>query len=130
MFYGATIGERLKKLRKDKGEKQQDVADDILVDRTVLSLFEGNKRKPDIKKLIALANHFDVTTDFLLCRSDVKKADTTLQAVAEYTGLSDEAIKRIVSLKNLSFKNIYLRNNIETFDDFICSDFFLKLYNR
>lgn len=73
MFYGETTGERLKKLRKDKGENQQDVADDILVDRTVLSLFEGNKRKPNIEKLIALANHFDVTTDFLLCRSDVKK---------------------------------------------------------
>ena len=72
MYYGMTIGERLKKLREDKGEKQQDVANAILVDRTVISFFERNERKPDVDKLIALAKHFDVTTDFLLCCSDVK----------------------------------------------------------
>lgn len=95
-----TIGDRLRKLRTEKGETQQDVASAILVDRTIISLYEGNKRKPDTDKLIALANHFDVTTDFLLCQSNVKKSDTTMQAVSEYIGLSDEAILKIKSMKD------------------------------
>lgn len=114
MYYGMTIGERLKKLREDKGEKQQDVANAILVDRTVISFFERNERKPDVDKLIALAKHFDVTTDFLLCRSDVKKVDATLQAISEYMGLSDEAIRRVA----MSKKTL---DNEDLLDDFICS---------
>lgn len=120
MYYGMTIGERLKKLREDKGEKQQDVANAILVDRTVISFFERNERKPDVDKLIALAKHFDVTTDFLLCCSDVKKTDTTLQAVSKYIGLSDEAIKNI----KLVDKKL---DAIGLLDTFICSSTFLNM---
>ena len=120
MYYGLTIGERLKKLREDKGEKQQDVANAILVDRTVISFFERNERKPDVDKLIALAKHFDVTTDFLLCQSDVKKADITLQAISKYIGLSDEAIRRVIMSRN-ALKNKKL------LDGLICSSAFVRM---
>ena len=120
MPYGFTIGERLKELRDEKNEKQQDVASAICVDRTVISFYERNERKPDADKLIALANHFGVTTDFLLCLSDVKKSDTTLQAVSKYIGLSDEAIRKIRLSKNAL-------ENKELFDEFICSPAFSQM---
>lgn len=119
MYYGDTTGERIRKLREDKGERQQDVANAILSDRTYISFIESNKRNPDIEKLIALANHFDVTTDFLLCRSNVKKPDTNMQAVSEYIGLSDESVKKIVSLKGGT-------NYLNILDEFICSSSFLE----
>lgn len=116
---GKTTGERLKELRKEKGEIQEVTAKALSIERSVLSNFENNVRTPDIDKLKALADYFDVTVDFLLCRSDVKKADTTLQAVSEYIGLSDEAILKIKSMKNE-------RENIEMIEKIVKDRLFIK----
>lgn len=114
-----TTGERLKELRKEKGEKQEVVAKALSIDRSVLSNYENDVRTPDIEKFQALANYYNVTVDFLLCRSDVKKADTTLQAVSEYIGLSDEAILKIKSMKNE-------QENIEIIEKFVKDRLFMK----
>lgn len=34
--------------------------------------YESGDRRPDYEKLVALADYFDVTTDYLLGRSDVR----------------------------------------------------------
>ena len=61
---------RIQKLRKDKGLMQLELAKIINVHQTAISQWETGKTNPDMATLRLLAEYFDVTTDYLLGRSD------------------------------------------------------------
>ena len=60
--------------------------------------------------LTILADYFNVTTDYLLGRTDVATPDADLRAVCEYTGLSEETIEMVSSLscKESAMLDMYL----------------------
>lgn len=58
--------EKLKKLRKEKGLTQQEVADLVHVNRVTYTNWEKGNRKPTYENLSMLACIFDVSIDFLL----------------------------------------------------------------
>ena len=60
------FGERLKKLRKENDEMQLDLAQILKVDTSMISLWENGKNYPEVKKLIEIAEHYGVSTDYLL----------------------------------------------------------------
>lgn len=62
------IGERLRKLRGDR--TQSDFAKEIDVARTTYAMYEQNNREPDYETLQKIANFYNVTTDYLLERTD------------------------------------------------------------
>ncbi|MDR3264347.1 MAG: helix-turn-helix domain-containing protein [Clostridiales bacterium] len=62
---------RIKALREDKDLRQIDVADKTGIDQKTLSNYETGKTNPDSYALIKLADFFNVTVDYLLCRSTV-----------------------------------------------------------
>ena len=68
----AQFGEILAELRKDHKMSQKELAKIIYVSTGTISNYETGTRFPDGRKLIALADHFHVTTDYLLgrCRQD------------------------------------------------------------
>lgn len=67
-----TFGERFKKLRIEKGLKQQELVDDFnktfkhTVTKSSISQYEHNKKSPEIKALKKFALYFDVSIDYLL----------------------------------------------------------------
>ena len=61
---------RLNSLRKACGKSQQDVATALSVSRQVFNNYELGKREPDYGMVIRLAEYFNVTTDYLLGKSD------------------------------------------------------------
>ena len=65
----ASFGELLRELREDNKMTQKDLADKIYVTVGTISNYENNQHMPDIEKLVAIANFFNVTTDYLLGRS-------------------------------------------------------------
>ncbi|RKD23730.1 helix-turn-helix domain-containing protein [Caminicella sporogenes] len=67
------IGDRLKKLRKEKGFEAQYVAKKINVAKSTYSGYENNKSVPNYDILKKLADLFDCTTDYLLGRTDRKE---------------------------------------------------------
>lgn len=60
------IGEVIKKLRKDKGMTQEDLAQYVGVSTPAISKWESGTTYPDITTLPILANLFEVTIDNLL----------------------------------------------------------------
>jgi len=86
----SVFSDRLKQLRLDKGENQSDVAAVLGVSVQSYSAYEGS-REPKYDLLCKIAEHYDVTTDYLLGVSDAKKPDTA--DVMEVTGLSEKAIE-------------------------------------
>ena len=64
---------RLTILRKSKKVAQIDVALAIGMNQNSYSKYETGKSKPPLKKLILLSNYYDVSVDYLLNRTDIKK---------------------------------------------------------
>ena len=61
---------RLREVRKLKGKKLKECAACIGIQVRSYQAYEGGEREPDIKNLIALADFFDVTLDYLMGRTD------------------------------------------------------------
>ncbi len=64
---------RLKKLRQKKKVSQLKLAMDLDLNQNSISRYENNQREADYKTLIALADYFDVSIDYLLERTDNPK---------------------------------------------------------
>ncbi|WP_297872152.1 helix-turn-helix domain-containing protein [uncultured Oscillibacter sp.] len=64
------IAERLRTLRKEKKLRQSDVARLLGIGVRTYQYYEGDDHRPDYEMLIALADLFGVSTDYLLGRSD------------------------------------------------------------
>lgn len=88
----SVFSDRLKQLRLDKGENQSDIAAFLGVSVQSYSAYEGS-REPKYDLLCKIAEHYSVTTDYLLGVSDAKKPDAA--DVMEVTGLSEKAIEHL-----------------------------------
>lgn len=96
------FAQRLKTLRKERGITQQQLADGVGISKGGLSYYENSGRTPDISILKRFADYFGVTTDYLLGRTNAQTQKAKLQAVCNYTGLSDKAIYLLSDLKETS----------------------------
>ena len=64
------IGFKIKELRTEYGVKQKELAKKIHIAANTLSQFETGKANPGYDVLIALADFFEVSGDYLLGRAD------------------------------------------------------------
>lgn len=63
-----TIGNNIKKLRKESGITQEQIASKLCISRQALSNYETGKRIPDIYELIVFADLFEVSLDTIVGR--------------------------------------------------------------
>lgn len=66
------FGDRLKELRKSQGLTQEDLATAINVSRQSIGNYENYSVYPDLDTLVKIADFFNVSTDYLLCRTNKK----------------------------------------------------------
>ncbi|MCI8436538.1 MAG: helix-turn-helix transcriptional regulator [Lawsonibacter sp.] len=64
---------RMKELRKEKKLKQQELADEFSVKLRTYQGYEYGESYPEVAKLLAIADFFDVSLDYLMGRSDVRE---------------------------------------------------------
>ena len=61
---------RLKEIRKSKGISQLKMAMDLNTNQNTISRYETGEREPGINELIKIADYFNVSVDYLLCRTN------------------------------------------------------------
>lgn len=61
-----TFSERLVQLRKEKNITQKQLANELNLSEVGIQNYEGERRKPAYDVLIALADYFDVSLDYLV----------------------------------------------------------------
>lgn len=64
------VHEALRRFRQGTGLKQEEVAEKLGIKRQAYQPYETGKVTPSVNMIIKMANVFDVTTDYLLGRSD------------------------------------------------------------
>ncbi|MBU2703378.1 transcriptional regulator with XRE-family HTH domain [Sporomusaceae bacterium BoRhaA] len=66
----SSFGERLRSLRKLHNLKAEELAEIVGVKRRIIFMYEKNDSNPSYDVLIALADYFKVSLDYLVGRSD------------------------------------------------------------
>ena len=67
------FGKRLREARISKKLTQQYVADILGMTVNAYQKYEQSERHPSLETLVKIADLFDVSTDWLLCRDDYLK---------------------------------------------------------
>lgn len=69
------IIERLKKLRKEGKLTQKDIATFLNISQPAYQQFESGKKKMNLETMEKLADYFNVSTDYLLGKTDFPDID-------------------------------------------------------
>lgn len=64
------FSKRLKELREENNLSQEQLAKATGISRSCISMYESNNRVANLNALIALADYFNVSLDFLVGRVD------------------------------------------------------------
>ncbi|NLV75923.1 MAG: helix-turn-helix transcriptional regulator [Tissierellia bacterium] len=70
MFSKKIFAERVKMLRKQKNIKQSELGEMVGLSYTAISDIERGRRTTTIEKLVAIADYFEVSIDYLVGRTD------------------------------------------------------------
>ncbi|WP_251861986.1 helix-turn-helix transcriptional regulator [Clostridium sp. Marseille-Q2269] len=62
--------DRLKGLREDRDLTQDQIADVLNTTRSAVANYENGIREPDIHLLVKIADYFNISLDYLLCRTN------------------------------------------------------------
>jgi transcriptional regulator with XRE-family HTH domain len=89
-----TTGERISKLRLERGYSQPKLAEELNVSQSTVAMWESNKRSVNNQDLIKLSKLFNVSTDYLLGNSDQKHYyDLTEQERIDLGKLADKMLE-------------------------------------
>nr|WP_325186608.1 helix-turn-helix transcriptional regulator [uncultured Oscillibacter sp.] len=72
------FGERLRKLRKQRGLSQNELSKHIGISKSSVNMYERGEREPSFETLEAIADYFNVDMDFLLGRSPIYRIQENL----------------------------------------------------
>lgn len=96
-----SIGERLTKLREEKGYMQKEVAEKVGIAPNTLSGYERDVRTPDAETLVKLAKFYGVSVDYIL-GIETSNIYLSLAKEAELNGIDPDDIKlAIETIKKL-----------------------------
>ncbi len=117
----AELGNKIRVLRENKKETQDDLKKVLnFNNRQQVSYIERGDRLPTLEQIGILAQHYNVTTDYLLGLSAVATNDADLKAVCDYTGLEKDTIQFFFENKNLKASDGSVHTTLnKSFIDFI-----------
>jgi len=64
------LGERLNKLRQERGLTQQELADLFHISNSTISSYETGNRIPDVEFLLKLSKFYNISSDYIIGLSD------------------------------------------------------------
>lgn len=109
---------RLKLLREEKGLIQKDIAKLLNVSIPAINQYESGKRDMSTETVIKLAEYFNVSTDYLLGKSDIRNPEELKNVkFANAGGLDTKGLdeddllelqRQVEYMKKLKQKNKYI----------------------
>ncbi len=101
------FSERFKALREEKGLTQEELSKILGVGRSTIAGYETKSKQPNYELLNKISIFFDVSTDYLLGLTDVKKYSEDILAFNSTEGLTEDDIKLVHQMiQNMRDKNL------------------------
>ena len=115
LYSNHTFSQRIDDLRKPEGKtlftleelsKHIEKKTGVHISSAQLGKYEDSDIDDNItlNKLLAIADFYDVSIEYLVGRSDVKSNDSTDKYISKKLGLSDDAIKTLSEIKRRHLK--------------------------
>ena len=98
--YDSVFATRLRALMEHSKTTQQELAKVTNITRQAIAQYADGSVQPNIEKLYKIAEHFKVSADYLLGRTNEPTTDTTVQGIHKYTGLNQDAIGQLKHMKD------------------------------
>lgn len=95
-----SLGRRINEILGEKNILQKDLARALGVQKSAVSYFMNDARKPNIQQLGMIADFLGVTTDYLLGRTDTRTPDIDVQSITDKTGLSEASVYLLTEYGN------------------------------
>lgn|SRR5690554_6826309 len=109
------IGERIKKERKKRGISQRNLANRINISHTTIARIEKGETKPDASTTIALADFFQVSTDYILGRADKRPEAIKPKEIFKSPYKETQTFKNIVKIiDRLTLDELQMVNGVIT----------------
>ncbi|WP_160676740.1 helix-turn-helix transcriptional regulator [Clostridium sp. C8-1-8] len=111
-----TIAERIVKVRTDEGLNQVDFARKLNLSKQTVSNYETGIRQPGLDIILKISDEFNISTDYLLGKSEYKTLDAHKLSTINSTILDTSLVNKLseVSNENLTFiKNVFLMNGLD-----------------
>lgn len=96
----------IKKLRTEKEISQEDLGKILNLSKSTISLYESNKREPDFKTLEMFADFFNVTTDYLLGRTDDSIPIKKIKKQPEFSPIDKKLINAYIKMDDKNKEKI------------------------
>ncbi len=108
---------RLKELRIENGLTQGELAEQFGLKASIVGMYENNRRMPEIRTLSLMADFFNVSTDYLLDRTNLReqfmperlrniRGEISLDEYATKLGISKNLLERYECGKEIPSKGI------------------------
>ena len=106
-----TTGKRIAKLREQKNVTQKELAEHLGISSPAVVAYEHDRSRP-VRYLKEIADYFDVTVDYLLCKTDDPKGTQTdiaeLKLLSFYRKLNQKGKDDLLTIaESFSFNPIY-----------------------
>lgn len=105
------FSENLKRIRKEHNLSQEQLADELGVSRQAISKWESAVAYPEMEKIIALCDKFNLNIDDLL-HKDIKEVKGEEESKKKINSLIDDFLKFITDTINL-FSNMNFKSKIK-----------------
>lgn len=92
--------ERLKKLRNERNVSQDTVGKSLNIGGRTIGNYESGERLPSLDTLVKLADYYEVSTDYLLGRTDNRAVNDAGAEVSLYEKLPPEGQEEMSTLLN------------------------------
>lgn len=101
------FGNRLKQLRKNNNKTQEDISKILGISRGAYSHIENGRNEPDMETIVKLADIFEVSTDYLLGKSNNGLVDIIAAHID--SNATEEDIKEILAYIEEKEKNMQMK---------------------
>jgi transcriptional regulator with XRE-family HTH domain len=88
------IGKRIKLLRTEKEVTQKELADFLSLTPKMISFYEKGERFPPHDIISKLSDYFNVTTDYLLCKTDKRNTSDETEEEKDIEKAIDELLQQ------------------------------------
>lgn len=102
----ATFGQRFKQLRQEKNLVQEKLAEKFFLNKSSISRYERDKQVPELEQLQKFAEFFDVSVDYLLGNTDIRKIEPSKRQdyhSSELIDLLPEEYRELFQEQNLGY---------------------------
>lgn len=108
---------RLKLLRKEKGLIQKDIAKLLNVSIPAVNQYESGKRDMSTDTVVKLAEYFNVSTDYLLGKTDIRNPGKQIDDILNEAmiGMSKEDYEALTETQKKQIRDfaIYIKSQVE-----------------